>query len=516
MNYLIARVSDPKQLDALPAQRQKLYDYANRCNWVEKKDYVYVAFDETAFKDTRKKFQEKVMKPLMATKELSIVVFDKIDRFSRDSSSEEKAVLTKLFREGRIEMHFPSDNLFIHKNSPAADLFRLDIGVALAGYYSSAIRDNVKRRIDQKLRDGEWPGKAPIGYINYVGGEDAKGEPVRDIKPDPERAHLILEGFKLRSNGMSYGAIAKELKAAGLVSNTKLRRPIPAGQWEQMLANPFYYGEMHYIDKLYSHKYEPIVPVWLWEKCQQVKKQRAATPTKYNNKPFLLRSLKCQTCGFSITFDGPKHNGHIYAKCTEWGGKHGAKWIDEAALYEQVVALLKSIQVPNKLLPVLQAEVERSYEAEQEYYRMNKTKLLAELKEQDEEVKRLFKERSKFNLRPELFEELVRDAESKQKEILQQLESHAKGDKAFVIGANYLLELATNAVGLFTDERTKLEQKRYLINFVVSTMTLDGDKLVFNLKEPFKALLNSNTDNSWLRGLDSNQRPSGYTYSLFS
>jgi len=33
-------------------------------------------------------------------------------------------------------------------------------------------------------------------------------------------------------------------------------------------------------------------------------------------------------------------------------------------------------------------------------------------------------------------------------------------------------------------------------------MTLDGDKLVFNLKEPFKALLNSNTDNSWLPIVD--------------
>src|ERR1035438_975617 len=173
MNYLIARVSDPKQLDALPAQRQKLFDYAEKRNWIEKKDFIYTEFDETAFKNTRKKFNENVMKPLLAAKELTIIVFDKIDRFSRDSSSEEKSTLTKLFRAGKIELHFPSDNLFIHKDSPAADLFRLDIGVALAGYYSSAIRDNVKRRISQKLNDGEWPGKAPIGYINYVKVEDA-------------------------------------------------------------------------------------------------------------------------------------------------------------------------------------------------------------------------------------------------------------------------------------------------------------------------------------------------------
>ena len=346
MNYLIARVSDPKQIEALPAQKQKLYDYAERRQWIEKKEFIYTEFDETAFKNTRKKFNENVMKPLLAAKELSIIVFDKIDRFSRDSSSEEKATLTKLFRSGKIEMHFPSDNLFIHKNSPAADLFRLDIGVALAGYYSSAIRDNVKRRIDQKLNDGEWPGKAPIGYVNYVKGEDAKGEPIRDIMPDPERAEHILEGFKLRSNGMSYGAIAKDRKLAGLVSNTKLKKPITSGQWEEIINNPFYYGEMRYSNKLYPHKYEPLVPVWLWEKCQQVKKMRSTARTQYNNKPFLFRNLKCSKCGFSISFDGPKHNGRIYGKCTEYGGKHGAKWINEQVLIDQTIELLKSIQVP--------------------------------------------------------------------------------------------------------------------------------------------------------------------------
>lgn len=282
-NYLIARVSDPKQLDALPAQKQKLFDYAYKRNWIEKKDFIYTEFDETAFKNTRKKFNENVMKPLLAAKDLSIIVFDKIDRFSRDSSSEEKATLTKLFRAGKIELHFPSDNLFIHKNSPAADLFRLDIGVALAGYYSSAIRDNVKRRIDQKLHDGEWPGKSPIGFLNVVIGKDAKGEDIKGIIQDPERAHHILEGFMLRSNGMSYGAIAKELKQAGLVSNTKMLKPITKGQWEEIINNPFYYGEMRYVNKLYPHKYDPIVPVWLWERCQQVKQMRSNNRTQYNN-----------------------------------------------------------------------------------------------------------------------------------------------------------------------------------------------------------------------------------------
>ena len=167
MNYLVARVSDKEQRKALPAQKRKLYDYAGRLRWKDGTDFKYIEFDETAYKQNRKDFRALVIEPLKQQKGSAIVVFDKIDRFSRDSSSEEKAELTKMWKAGKIEMHFPSDNLYINRDSPAADLFRLDIGVALAGYYSSAIRDNVKRRFDQLLDDGVYPGKAPIGYTNF-------------------------------------------------------------------------------------------------------------------------------------------------------------------------------------------------------------------------------------------------------------------------------------------------------------------------------------------------------------
>ena len=91
--------------------------------------------------------------------------------------------------------------------------------------------------------------------------------------------------------------------------------------------------------------------------------------SRYNNKPFLFRNLRCSKCGFSISFDGPKHNGRIYGKCTEYGGKHGAKWVDEQVLIAQVIEMLKSIQVPKELLPALQAEVEKRFDGEQETYK---------------------------------------------------------------------------------------------------------------------------------------------------
>src|SRR5579864_3079845 len=154
---LIARVSDVEQRKALPAQKLRLKNYAvGRDPKAE-----YYEFDESAHKDgVRQKFA-KLVEHIKAQKEPVAVVFDKIDRYTRDSSQEEVRALNTLVKAGKIELHFPSDNLFINKNSPAADLFRLGIGVALAKYYSDSIRDNVTRRFNQILQDGGWIGQAP-------------------------------------------------------------------------------------------------------------------------------------------------------------------------------------------------------------------------------------------------------------------------------------------------------------------------------------------------------------------
>jgi DNA invertase Pin-like site-specific DNA recombinase len=47
-------------------------------------------------------------------------------------------------------------------------LFMLQIAFGQAKYYTDNLSENVKRGLRQKLRRGEWPGLAPIGYINNL------------------------------------------------------------------------------------------------------------------------------------------------------------------------------------------------------------------------------------------------------------------------------------------------------------------------------------------------------------
>lgn len=508
MHYLIARVSDVNQRKALPAQRKKLYEYARKQKWHENKDFKYIEYDETAYKSNRKKFKELVIEPLLKEKELSIVCFDKIDRFSRDSTSDERKALTELFKQGKIELHFPSDGLYINKNSPAHDLFRLDIGVALAGYYSSAIRDNVRRRFDEMVANGKWVGKAPIGYENYVKKYDDTGKPIeKGIRFDPIRKDLVHKAFELRSIGWSYGAISKQMKIDGLCNKPRKNKygkkvitAINKGKWEEIINNPFYIGKMRYLGGEYPHSYGNLIEPWLWDKCQVVNRQRSVNRTKYQSKPFIFKNLKCAipNCGCAITFDGPKGAGqNTYGRCTAYSGVHKATWVNEKVLIEQVKVVFQQITVPEKLLPSILAEIDKNHESEQEYYRNLKQSLKDEHEKLDGDIRNMYADREAYKLRMDIFEDEIQRKTERQKEILQELDDLSEGNKGFVIGAKYIVELASRAAELFDSEWTTIEQKRYLLDTVFSNMRLNGKILEFNLKQPFDVLANMSKTNTW-------------------
>ena len=258
--FLIARVSDPSQREALPAQKYKLNDYAKRY----KVDADYNEFDESAFKEDREKFL-KIVDKIRKYPKKCIVVFDKIDRFTRDCSSEIVAKLKKAVIEDNIELHFVSDGLIVHKNSPATDWFRLDIGMATAGYYSSAIRDNVNRRIDQKLRDGEFPEKVPLGYLNIT-TDDGRHEIVIDKMREP----FIRQAFEMRLSGESVKDITMKLRAMSLTSNMKKPKPVGMSTIAYLFKNKFYYGMMTYRDKDYPHKYATYITKATYDEIQHI------------------------------------------------------------------------------------------------------------------------------------------------------------------------------------------------------------------------------------------------------
>lgn len=71
--------------------------------------------------------------------------------------------------------------------------FMLSVAFGQAKYYTDNLRENILRGIRQKLRRGEFPSKAPLGYYN---------EPkLRTIEPDPKTFHKVKKILELFATG---------------------------------------------------------------------------------------------------------------------------------------------------------------------------------------------------------------------------------------------------------------------------------------------------------------------------
>ncbi len=498
--FLIARVSDPSQREALPAQELRLNQYAKKHNL----DSELYSFDETAYKEDRVKFVEIVDK-VIAYPEPFIMVFDKIDRLTRDCSSDIVRTLKNLVKEGRAELHFPSDGLIYKKNSPAHDKTRLDMGMVFGGYYSAAISDNVKRKIEQKLHDGEWPGKAPIGYKNTAEVNNDGKVIKKDIVPDHTRAQLIRRIYELRLEKLSYRSIAKIMRDEGLTSNTKYNRPIGQSQVEQILRNTFYHGTMRYDGRYYKHRYEPIIEKTLFDLVQGINEHRSTDTSKTNIKhKFTFNNLlKCRLCGCSISSYTQK--GHVYMQCSKAKGPCHQPHTSEAVLLPQIDKLLDNLQLVEPVADQVLSALKEEHDNIQAFYLTSIKQARSDYEKLERRLATLYEDRLDGRITVDEYDTIVSKTKTEMEKLDQRMVQLTNNDKSFIVTSSYLLKLASRAGKLFKSSKPELKSK--ILYLVLSNLELDDKKLYFNPLPPFDRLLAFSENSTWLRGLDSNQRP---------
>ncbi len=502
---LIARVSDVEQRKALPAQELRLKAYAEQ--ELKLTDFEYHEFDESAYKDARQKFSALVDR-ISKIKEPAIVVFDKIDRFTRDASQKEVRIMSTLVQEGRIELHFPSDNLFITKDSPATDLFRLGIGMLLAKYYSDSSRDNVKRRFAQMRNDGIWLHRAPTGYKNVNNGTDKN--PIKDVEVNPNTSHYIIKAFELRSQGIPYAVIAKQLGKDGFRSSVKATQPPSKAFIEKIISNKFYYGVMVHDGKEYPHKYEPLISRSLFNQCQEVGKQRRHEKTKYDSKDYTFKKIaKCGVCGRAVS---PfKARNSVYLRCAS-NGKCGNPNTAESLVIDKVAEDISNVSIPEHLFDRVVIELRKRHDDNHIYYTQNIEQTRKEYDAIEGKLHKIYYDQLDGRITQTFYDKIANELESTKQELNERLNLLTNGNKSFKVTTSYLLDLSRRAKELFETSDNNLRQK--LLEYLLSNIELEDKKLSYTINDPFKVNVEANKkaplgldSNLWCGYRDSNPGP---------
>jgi DNA invertase Pin-like site-specific DNA recombinase len=277
------------------------------------------------------------------------------DRLSRNSIDGGRIIY--LLDTGKLAgLKFPT---FSFENTPAGKFF-LSIALSNAKYYIDNLSENVKRGNRQKLRQGEWPGQKPLGYIY--------DHRLRNIVPSPKTAKIVQKIFKEFATG-KYGleGISKKLAQYGITS--KNGKPRSNSAIYNLLTNQLYIGIMKWKEEIYEGKYQPIVSKKIFDKVQEVLKQRGKPRKKRQKHNFPFCGLFRCSCGAAITAQFAKGNGGLYRyyRCTRKFGSCKEKYIQEKELINQICQKLKEIILPadwsKEMLEYLDKEEETEIQA---------------------------------------------------------------------------------------------------------------------------------------------------------
>ena len=88
-----------------------------------------------------------------------------------------------------------------------------------------------------------------------------------------------------------------------------------------------------------------------------------------------------------------------------------------------------------------------------------------------------------------------------------ELEEHTKADHEYHIHVSTVLNLTRRIKAIF--EGSEVSEKRAIINFVLSNLTITDRKLTYSLRKPFDVILDLAHHPTGLPGLDSNQDTQG-------
>src|SRR3989344_2020684 len=369
---ILARVSTKEQEEqghSLPAQTRRLQEYA------KKKGFEVVetfSFSESAGPKIRKKFED-VIAFIRKHKDTKILLCENVDRATRNFK--DAVDLDEMRKNEGLEIHFVQDGFWINKNATGNQMFMWEAKVFLAKQYLNRLSDDVKRSNEQKIQEGQWIGKAPVGYINVL---DDKGK--RDIMADPLRSGYIPKIYELYTTGnYSVQRIKDEIEQLGLRSNTKDPKPLSKSLIYHVLTNPFYYGMMKINGELYPHRYEPLISKELFDKARAVMAGYHKKPFRYGAKPFAFRGLiKCADCGCMITAERTKGKYNYYS-CTNYKKAHKKRiYVKEEGLLATVYKVLEGIKLNDKQIADLMTDLKRTEKSKNRFFESATKRLRAE------------------------------------------------------------------------------------------------------------------------------------------
>jgi DNA invertase Pin-like site-specific DNA recombinase len=362
MKYLIyARKSTDdsgKQLLSLESQLSEMHELAEKNNLEIVKEFQESQSAKTA---GRPIFAE--MLQYIQDGHADAILCWKLDRISRNPI--DTGTVTSLLQNSIIQeiktyqkTYYPGDNAIV-----------MAVELAMANQYSRDLSVNVKRGLRTKLKNGDWPWVAPIGYINETFE--------KKIIIDPKSSKFIKKAFEMYATGSySYKDIEQKLYEKGFRS--KSGKKVSHALLHHSLKNTFYYGIMERQGEYFKGNHKPIISKKLFDECESIRLGHNKPRRKKHIFP-LRGLLTCEVCECLITAE--KQRGIDYYHCTNGKGicDQKKKFIRGTELENQIFEDMEEINFHEDMIDIIHDSALEKFHSENKNKNTHKEELEKEL-----------------------------------------------------------------------------------------------------------------------------------------
>ena len=365
---------------------------------------------------------------------------------------------------------------FWFENTPQGK-FMLQIAFGQSKYYIDNLSENVKRGLHQKFKRGDWPCKAPLGYLN--------DKSTRKVVLDPVKGPLTKKLFEVYATGKYTVEDLKKIAASwGLVSRSGT--PLSKSKIFRTLTCPFYYGLMEYAGDILQGTHEPLVTKSLFDQVQQALTNRGK-PHKYKKKHFPLLGLaRCAACGGSITAELQK--GHHYYRCTKKKGPCPERqYTREEILAAQINQALTQVSLPQEAYDFLLSEWAKDREVSNQPVALFKQKLAQEIPQIEAKLNRLLDAHLEGAITQTEYLAKKESLLNQKISLEQNLSKLEQGATGWFEPLREFLQAAHHAGKLASGEN--LEAQKEFLKKIGLNFCLGGRLLSFEFKNPWRLFL---------------------------
>ena len=471
MKYIIyahkSTEKDDRQILSIEAQLVELKEFA-----AKEKLEIVASFQEakTAKEPGRMKFAE--MLSLIEKGKAEGIIFWHPDRLARNSVDGGKII--HFVDRGLIKsLKFP---MFWFEPTPQG-LFMLQIAFGQSKYYVDSLRENVTRGMRQKVRNGVWPSKAPLGYLN-----NAK---TRGIDVDTDKSSKIKKLFKLYATGnYNLRELAEWCKRINLKSN--LGNDISIGKVHELLQNVFYIDLMKYKGEIHEATHEPLISKKLFDKVQEIMREKGK-PQKVKKHNFAFLGLMKCPCSAAITAEKkikPSGREYIYYRCTKKKGPCPEKhFLRDEELYSQIKSFLQKVSLSSHDTERVLAELEKEESQAKEQAKTTVQNLKAELLEIGKKLEKLLDVYLEETITADEYVSRKEKLVKKKVGLQEQIQDFEQKGLSWLEPAREFV-LSLNQAAKLLENENKMEMTTFLKN-IGSDCILQNRQLLFSPQKPY-------------------------------